>query len=177
MAECEEGHQLRHGALFAPAEFRKKSAARAGTGPARAARSTEAYFAGFLSWLPSGAQPPLPLQEFLPLQPLSPVLQPPLPLQEFLPAQSCLSAALSAARVPALIVVLPEVVLVAACATDPVRRPARAAPASRVVAEGFIYVLCVVISARRPVFPRQAMRGRLFYAQPPEWGKSSQNYN
>ena len=35
-------------------------------------------------------QPPLPLQEFLPLQPLSPVLQPPTPLQSFLPLQSCL---------------------------------------------------------------------------------------
>jgi hypothetical protein len=36
-------------------------------------------------------QPPLPLQEFLPLQPLSPDLQPPLPLQEFLPLQECTS--------------------------------------------------------------------------------------
>ncbi len=36
-------------------------------------------------------QPPLPLQEFCPLQPLSPDLQPPLPLQEFLPLQECLS--------------------------------------------------------------------------------------
>ena len=34
---------------------------------------------------PSVAQPPLPLQEFLPLQPLSLALQPPLPLQEFWP--------------------------------------------------------------------------------------------
>src|SRR5271163_3718686 len=38
------------------------------------------------------AQPPLPLQEFFPEQPLSPVLQPPCPLQEFFPAQSCLAA-------------------------------------------------------------------------------------
>jgi hypothetical protein len=37
------------------------------------------------------AQPPLPLQEFLPLQPLSLVLQPPLPLQEFCPLQACFS--------------------------------------------------------------------------------------
>jgi hypothetical protein len=37
------------------------------------------------------AHPPLPLQEFFPLQPLSPVLQPPLPLQEFWPLQACLS--------------------------------------------------------------------------------------
>src|SRR3954466_5547352 len=99
--------------------------------PAANDRSPEEFALNYFT-----AQPPLPLQEFLPLQPLSPVLQPPLPLQEFLPAQSCLSAGLSAASVPALIVVLPEVVLVAACATDPVRRPARAAPASRVVAEG-----------------------------------------
>jgi hypothetical protein len=40
---------------------------------------------------PSVAQPPLPLQEFLPLQPASLVLQPPLPLQEFIPLQPCLS--------------------------------------------------------------------------------------
>src|SRR5258708_24656377 len=32
-----------------------------------------------------------PLHEFLPLQPLSPSLQPPLPLQEFWPLQACLS--------------------------------------------------------------------------------------
>src|SRR5580698_5101176 len=36
-------------------------------------------------------QPPLPLQLFLPLQPMSPVLQPPLPLQLLRPLQSCLS--------------------------------------------------------------------------------------
>src|SRR5208283_3101784 len=35
-------------------------------------------------------QPPLPLQLFLPLQPMSPVLQPPCPLQLFWPLQSCL---------------------------------------------------------------------------------------
>jgi hypothetical protein len=40
---------------------------------------------------PSVAQPPLPLQEFLPLQPLSLALQPPLPLQEFCPLQACFS--------------------------------------------------------------------------------------
>src|SRR5689334_22850441 len=42
-------------------------------------------------------QPPLPVQEFLPPQPLSPVLQPPLPLQVFLPAQQCLSSAAAGA--------------------------------------------------------------------------------
>ena len=45
-------------------------------------------------------QPPLPLQVFLPLQPLSPVLQPPWPLQEFLPEQSCLLESESAANWP-----------------------------------------------------------------------------
>lgn len=39
------------------------------------------------------AQPPLPLQEFFPLQPLSLVLQPPWPLQEFLPWQECFACA------------------------------------------------------------------------------------
>ena len=41
------------------------------------------------------AHPPLPLQLFLPLQPLSPVLQPPWPLQSFLPLQECLEVSLS----------------------------------------------------------------------------------
>src|ERR1035438_8854001 len=41
-------------------------------------------------------QPPLPLQEFWPLQPLSPALQPPVPLQLFWPLQSCLPASLEA---------------------------------------------------------------------------------
>jgi hypothetical protein len=46
---------------------------------------------------PSVAQPPLPLQEFLALHPLSLDLQPPLPLHEFLPLQACFSlSALSA---------------------------------------------------------------------------------
>src|SRR5437764_9631835 len=40
---------------------------------------------------PSVAQPPLPLQEFLPLQPLSLALQPPWPLQSFFPLQECLA--------------------------------------------------------------------------------------
>lgn len=39
------------------------------------------------NYMASVLQPPLPLQEFLPLQPLSPDLQPPLPLQSFLPLQ------------------------------------------------------------------------------------------
>src|ERR1700743_1257745 len=39
---------------------------------------------------PSVAQPPFPLQLFLPLQPLSLALHPPWPLQSFLPLQECL---------------------------------------------------------------------------------------
>jgi hypothetical protein len=46
-------------------------------------------------------QPPLPLQLFLPLQPMSPVLQPPWPLQLFMPLHSCLSVAVLEADVPA----------------------------------------------------------------------------
>ena len=38
------------------------------------------------------AQPPLPLQEFFPLQPLSLVLQPPCPLHSFWPLHECLPA-------------------------------------------------------------------------------------
>src|SRR5439155_9612824 len=51
------------------------------------------YFGDSDGLLPSVAQPPLPLQEFLPLQLLSAVLQPPLPLHEFMPLQACLSVA------------------------------------------------------------------------------------
>src|SRR2546421_12922050 len=70
------------------------------------ARATEVLSPGrggdyFLE--PSVAQPPLPLQEFLPLQPLSPVLQPPLPLQEFSPLQACFSLT----ALEAFLVVLP----------------------------------------------------------------------
>src|ERR1700716_482886 len=58
------------------------------TGPLSHGKRVGAY-SGIL--LPSVAQPPLPLQEFLPLQPLSLDLQPPLPLQEFWPLQACFS--------------------------------------------------------------------------------------
>lgn len=55
--------------------------------------------ASYIFFLESVAQPPLPLQVFLPEQPLSPEAQPPFPLQEFLPLQACfsiLAAAVSA---------------------------------------------------------------------------------
>src|SRR2546423_971812 len=84
-------------------------------------------------------QPPLPLQLFLPLQPLSPVLQPPWPLQSFLPLQSCLPFSASAAGFssPALSTVTFLLVLVAGTADTaaselaavPARRPLMAAAA------------------------------------------------
>lgn len=53
--------------------------------------------------LPSVAQPPLPLQEFLPLQPLSPLLQPPWPLQAFCPLHAWVPlSAIVTTDVPAL---------------------------------------------------------------------------
>src|SRR5580704_11115026 len=55
----------------------------------RSYRSYGFFSSGILE--PSVAQPPLPLQLFLPLQPLSLLLQPPLPLQEFWPLQACFS--------------------------------------------------------------------------------------
>src|SRR5258708_2709318 len=75
-------------------------------------------------------QPPFPLQEFLPAQPLSPVLQPPLPLQPFLPAQSWVSPFFSSASTPALgVPVLAAVVAALSWAVrPPERRPAMAAP-------------------------------------------------
>src|SRR5215831_10642408 len=89
------------------------------------------YFFGSSALLPSVAQPPLPLQEFLPLQPLSPVLQPPLPLHEFIPLQLCLSAA-SFSLSPILIVTPARELVWTACAVianEPLIRPAIAAPA------------------------------------------------
>src|SRR5579863_2589731 len=64
---------------------------------ARMNRTYEGFLSSAGILLPSVAQPPLPLQEFLALQPLSLDLQPPLPLQEFWPLQACFSfVALSA---------------------------------------------------------------------------------
>src|SRR5580704_263817 len=89
--------------------------------------------------LPSVAQPPLPLQEFLPLQPLSLALQPPLPLQEFWPLQACFSftflSALAAESSCAEAFERFEAEIVAAV---PERRPAIAAPASR---NRFVFVI------------------------------------
>src|SRR6266487_6014869 len=52
------------------------------------------YF--FFFWcaaLTGTVQPPFPLQEFFPAQPLSPGAHPPCPLQSFLPLQSCFRVA------------------------------------------------------------------------------------
>src|SRR5437763_6853642 len=79
--------------------------------------------------LPSVRQPPLPLQEFLVLQPLSPVLQPPLPLQEFWPLQACFSLVCFEAFLAALSAFLsvdPESWAMR-LALVPVTNPARAA--------------------------------------------------
>src|SRR5690242_5805200 len=58
---------------------------------ARSPGSNDESYAAFLAT--GTAQPPLPLQEFLPAQPESPVLQPPWPLQEFMPLQECFMSA------------------------------------------------------------------------------------
>src|SRR4029077_484673 len=74
----------------------------------RARHAQVNYLSPSLSLSPAGlpsfvAQPPLPLQEFFPAQPLSLFLQPPLPLHEFLPLQSCVSPFFSSASVPGLL--------------------------------------------------------------------------
>src|SRR6202035_187362 len=68
--------------------------------PAPDRRKLSLSYSGILE--PSVAQPPLPLQEFLPLQPLSLDLHPPLPLQEFWPLQACFSFTFLSAFLSAL---------------------------------------------------------------------------
>jgi hypothetical protein len=95
---------------------------------------------------PSVAQPPLPLQEFLPLHPLSLELHPPLPLQELRPLQACFST-LSAAACPAMGLTTELVFAeVAARATVPPSRPVKAAVSTRDLLETFmtcIFSFCV----------------------------------
>src|SRR5579863_8992714 len=86
--------------------------------------------AGFLE--PSVAQPPLPLQEFLPLQPLSPALQPPLPLQLFWPLHACFSLTfLSALLASSWAAAFPAKLAAFTVVAVPASRPAIAAPANR----------------------------------------------
>src|SRR6202051_66144 len=105
---------------------------------------TSDYAAGGLE--PSVAQPPLPLQLFLPLQPLSPVLQPPLPLQSFLPLQECLSVVVcwpirrTPAAQPLTLFWLWLAPLVTGCAAAmvPPTKPVRAALSRSALREVFI---------------------------------------
>ena len=103
--------------------------------------------------LPSVAQPPLPLQEFLALQPWSPVLQPPWPLQPFLPAQACVVELLSAIE-PLGVNWVPKPWVVAATrrAVVPVMSPAIAAPARSTLCV-FIIAVCVVWFFVRAGYP------------------------
>jgi hypothetical protein len=77
-------------------------------------------------------QPPLPLQLFLPLQPMSPELQPPCPLQLFIPLQSCLLLELLADAWP-LSLEQPVILM-----TLPATNPAMAAEIINVLAVRFI---------------------------------------
>src|SRR5271166_2651957 len=91
---------------------------------------------------PSVAQPPLPLQLFLPLQPLSLDLQPPLPLQLFLPLQECLSGVVAwpTRRTPAALRLFWPAPLVTgwAAAMVPPTRPVRAALSRSALSEFFM---------------------------------------
>src|SRR5271167_3123132 len=109
---------------------RTKTNTRAGLFPHRPSQfwCSRNYAAGGLE--PSVAQPPLPLQEFLPLQPLSPALHPPLPLHEFWPLQACFSLSKEVdiwPRFEPLEKAL-EVEGVCAMAVLPAMKPANAAP-------------------------------------------------
>lgn len=93
---------------------------------------------------PSVAQPPLPLQLFFPLQPLSLLLQPPCPLQSFLPLHECLLVSWSNALLAndALPTFTTDVALVdeaAACiVAAPPSMPETAAATIKVFIECFI---------------------------------------
>jgi hypothetical protein len=81
-------------------------------------------------------QPPLPLQLFLPLQPMSPALQPPCPLQLFMPLQSCLAEADSEELELDPGLEQPVVVM-----TVPATKPAIAAERTKVLAVRVIILL------------------------------------
>src|SRR6266545_4852178 len=92
------------------------------------------------------AQPPLPLQEFLPAQPASPLLQPPCPLQAFMPLQTCFSdfaSGLSLAPFSSLATglgfspVLGALVCCAFTRPEPASTPATARPIAFVVRSPF----------------------------------------
>src|SRR5258708_30171465 len=116
------------------------------------------YLWSCILWEPSVAQPPLPLQEFLPLQPASLVLQPPWPLQSFWPLHACLpfsASAMVCVETPAW----PDVLAAyARAASDPLKRPAIAAPAItafegliiyQLSLYGFCFLFFVMVAANR----------------------------
>jgi len=87
---------------------------------------------------PSVAQPPFPLQEFLPLQLLLSDLHPPWPLQLFWPLQECVPlSSIAVTFIPALALVP----VAAAKAWDAPRIPAMAAVAISVFVVVFIFFL------------------------------------
>src|SRR5580704_9686617 len=90
---------------------------------------------------PSVAQPPLPLQEFLPLQPLSLDLQPPLPLQEFWPLQACFSFAFLSASCKLKVLPFALDSRLDACTVTavPANKPASAAPATKLFLDFVIF--------------------------------------
>jgi hypothetical protein len=109
------------------------------------APETDALWRTFDSYLlePSVAQPPLPLQEFFPLQPWSLVLQPPNPLQEFFPAQECFADVAFLDALPvvfwgALSPLIPLAGAATTRATVPPIRPANAAVANTELFETFM---------------------------------------
>lgn len=121
-------------------------------------------------------QPPLPLQEFLPEQPLSPAWQPPLPLQLFWPLQSCLPVSPLGALVPG------ELVLVScALATTPDSNPVMAAAMRSVRCVLFIiFVLWFqfsrqILIRRDGVTKMRVVRQRFIpenISEPPEIGRT-----
>src|SRR5260370_18177329 len=117
--------------------------------------------------LPSVAQPPLPLQEFFPLQPLSLVLHPPLPLQEFLPSHECLSVAsfLPICNATPGFAVETEAWVVAT--NDPLINPAIAAPAITAffVICGLSFLFFCSSSRRHYVAPRRSTCTLFFLPQ------------
>jgi hypothetical protein len=92
---------------------------------------------------PSVAQPPLLLHVFFPLHPLFPELQPPLPAQEFLPLQACFSFGWSAAIRP-LLMEEKDLVGFVFCANAlfPATIPASAAPTISDFID-FVMVICL----------------------------------
>ena len=99
------------------------------------------------------AQPPLPLQLFLALQPLSPLLQPPWPLQLFWPLQACFATWLASDEVPydavpTCAAELVELVVAACSAVAPLISPETAAATIRDFIEYFILVIPPLVRPR-----------------------------